>query len=110
MRGKVALPARVISVQVGRPQVLQLPGGRPLRTGLLKSAIADPVHVGEENLEGDGQGDLRYHGGPDKAVCILPREHYPLIEQYLGYTIPPGAFGENLTTTGLCEQEVCVGD
>jgi MOSC domain-containing protein YiiM len=62
-------------------------------------------------LAGDGQADLRVHGGPNKAVYAYPQEHYAFWQAY-----PPpaqlvaGAFGENLTTIGLLETDVRVGD
>lgn len=63
------------------------------------------------NLDGDRQADLTVHGGPNKAVYAYPSEHYPawqleLPDENRGW----GAFGENFTTAGLIESQVCVGD
>ncbi|MGE0643212.1 MAG: MOSC domain-containing protein [Nitrospira sp.] len=56
--------------------------------------------VGELGLEGDRQRNLKYHGGPDRAVCLYSLE---LIErlQDEGHPIDPGSSGENLTLSGL---------
>jgi MOSC domain-containing protein YiiM len=54
--------------------------------------------------------DLRYHGGPDRAVCVYPHEHYRLWEQEFKSNFPPSAFGENVTATNMLEQDVCIGD
>jgi MOSC domain-containing protein YiiM len=56
--------------------------------------------VGVNGLHGDRQRDLRYHGGPDRAVCLYSRE---LIEalQAEGHAITPGSIGENLTVSGI---------
>jgi MOSC domain-containing protein YiiM len=62
------------------------------------------------NLDGDGQADLRVHGGIDKAVYAYPAEHYAYWREQLGITLPWGAFGENLTIEGLLEDGVGVGD
>lgn len=62
------------------------------------------------NLKGDGQADLRYHGGKDKAVCVYPFEHYAYWENQLNRPLSFGAFGENFTSLGLLESEVCIGD
>lgn len=63
------------------------------------------------NLEGDRQADLTVHGGRDKAVYAYPSEHYSYWKQELpGADLPWGSFGENLTTAGLTEGEVCLGD
>jgi MOSC domain-containing protein YiiM len=63
------------------------------------------------DLEGDEQSDLRVHGGPDKAVYLYPVEHYSFWREELSEPdLPYGAFGENLTTSGLSEDTVCIGD
>jgi MOSC domain-containing protein YiiM len=62
-------------------------------------------------LEGDGQADLVNHGGPEKAVNVYPIEHYHYWKQTLGLTnLSSGAFGENFTTNGITESDVCIGD
>ncbi|SEM63194.1 MOSC domain-containing protein [Paenibacillus sp. OV219] len=50
------------------------------------------------------------HGGKDKAICIYAYEHYPFWDDLLGRPLPFGGFGENLTTCGLLEADVCIGD
>ena len=51
------------------------------------------------------------HGGRDKAVYLYPSEHYAFWKDQLpGVELPWGAFGENLTTEGLLESEVRIGD
>lgn len=62
-------------------------------------------------LDGDQQSDLSVHGGPDKAVYAYPSEHYAFWrEQLPDADLPWGAFGENLTTEGLLEDRLCIGD
>lgn len=81
------------------------------KTAFYKTAVSGKVEVGTTNIAGDGQADLRYHGGMDKAVCVYPSEHYPFWRQALGFPIMEwGAFGENLSTEGLTEETVCLGD
>ncbi len=63
-----------------------------------------------QGFEGDGVGDLKHHGGSDKAVCAYSIDHYPYWERTLGITMPHAAFGENLSITGLREEDVCIGD
>jgi MOSC domain-containing protein YiiM len=63
------------------------------------------------NLDGDGQADLRVHGGESKAVYAYPSEHYEFWRGELPeMKLPWGMFGENFTTEGLFEREVCIGD
>jgi len=67
--------------------------------------------VGTLGLEGDSQADLTVHGGRDKAVYAYPSEHYGYWrERFPGMEMPWGTFGENLTTEGLLEETVHVGD
>lgn len=62
------------------------------------------------NLEGDGQAELDVHGGPDKAVYAYSSENEATWSQELGEDLGPAAFGENLTTEGCSEDDVCIGD
>jgi MOSC domain-containing protein YiiM len=63
------------------------------------------------NLEGDRQADLRVHGGPEKAVYAYPSEFYELwSRERPELDFGPGRFGENLTTEGLLDEDVSVGD
>ncbi|UZM99128.1 MOSC domain-containing protein [Lysinibacillus sp. MHQ-1] len=52
----------------------------------------------------------KHHGGPDRAVCLYPAEHYIQWEQELGKPLPTAAFGENLTVTNMLEADTCIGD
>lgn len=63
------------------------------------------------NLDGDRQADLSVHGGPSKAVYVYPAEHYKFWKgEFPEMDLPWGMFGENLTTTGLLETEINIGD
>ena len=62
---------------------------------------------------GDEHGSPDKHGGPEKVVHHYPIEHYRYWRAH-GVTSElldrPGAFGENLTTVGMTEESLCVGD
>lgn len=82
-------------------------------SGIAKAPVGRPVHLGGEGFIGDGQGDRRHHGGPDKAVHHYAFEHYAAWQQEIGrrdVLERAGAFGENLSTTGLTEADVAIGD
>ena len=100
---------KVVSVNVGRPRTVEWEG-RKVRSAIWKSPVEGRVPVRGENVEGDTQSDLRVHGGPDKAVYLYPAEHYETWQRELGRTLDIGHFGENLTITGLVEEEVHIGD
>ncbi|WP_159730121.1 MOSC domain-containing protein [Methylosinus sp. Ce-a6] len=89
-------------------------GPRDAPSGIVKSAARPPWRILRDGLEGDSQGDLRNHGGPEKALHHYPRDHYdawaaeePELVEALS---APPAFGENISTIGVTESEVCVGD
>jgi MOSC domain-containing protein YiiM len=91
---------RVISVNVGRTRKVAY-RGREVRTAIWKDPVEGRVAARENRLEGDRQSDGRYHGGYDKAVYAYAREDYAWWEEKLGRKLPPGIFGENLTTEGI---------
>jgi MOSC domain-containing protein YiiM len=100
----------IVSVNTALPQDVPWQG-KTVRTSIFKQPATGPVAVLAEHLTGDGQADLRVHGGRDKAVYAYPQEHHAYWRQLLpAAQLVPGAFGENLTTVGLLEQEVRVGD
>lgn len=53
---------------------------------------------------------MRYHGGPDRAVCVYPFEHYARWEEEFGKPLPQANFGENVTVTNMLEKDVHLGD
>jgi MOSC domain-containing protein YiiM len=101
---------RVVSVNVGLPRAV-LWKGRIVETSIFKEPVRGPVALRGHNLEGDRQVDLSVHGGPTKAVYGYPAEHYGWWRGELpGLDLDWGAFGENLTTEGLLETSLCIGD
>jgi MOSC domain-containing protein YiiM len=102
---------KVGAVSVGLPQIVRTAGEGFVTTAIFKKPAEGRVKVNELNLEGDAQADLTVHGGWSKAVYVYPGEHYEywrneLPEMELG----DSQFGENLTTEGLLETEVFIGD
>jgi len=100
---------KLISVNVGLPRQVVWDGGS-VATGIFKQPVPGPIRVERLNLVGDRQADLSVHGGPYKAVYAYPVEHYVYWRSELGEGLPWGIFGENLTTEGLHERDVRIGD
>lgn len=101
---------KIISVNVGLPRLV-LRNDEPVSTGIFKEPVAGRVMMRTLNLDGDRQSDLSVHGGPQKAVYVYPSEHYDFWKQELpDMDLSWGVFGENLTTTGLLETEINIGD
>ena len=104
-----ALSGRVVSLQVGRPASLAW-RGREISTSIVKRPVRGPLVLGPDGFPGDEQADPDNHGGRDKAACLYPLEHVPAWEALIGASLPPGAFGENLSVNGLVEPDVHIGD
>jgi MOSC domain-containing protein YiiM len=101
---------KVLSVNVGGPREVDWRGER-VRTSIWKAPVAGRIAVRRTNLAGDEQSDLRVHGGALKAVYVYPHEHYAFWESELpDLALGFGNFGENLTSTGLLEADVSIGD
>ncbi|MFC0116109.1 MOSC domain-containing protein [Kibdelosporangium aridum] len=106
--------ASVLSVNLG--SAVHLPGVG--MTGIDKRPVTGPVEVrapgpsgiGGSGLVGDKIIDLRHHGGDDQAVYAYAREDLDAWEAELGRPLASGAFGENLTTTGLTITEAVIGE
>jgi MOSC domain-containing protein YiiM len=100
----------LLSLNVGMPREV-VSHDRVVRTGIFKSPVEGKVWLRRLNFDGDAQADLRVHGGPDKAVYGYPSEHYGYWRAELpGMDLSWGVFGENLTTVGLDEEELHIGD
>jgi MOSC domain-containing protein YiiM len=100
----------LVSVQIGPVAPL---GPKGVPSGFIKRPTDEPVSAGQFGLTGDQQADRRVHGGPDKALYCYPTEHYirwgKLAPRHKALLVP-GGFGENLTTEGLGEDRVAIGD
>lgn len=101
---------KVVSLNTGLPREVAWKG-KTVRTGIFKRPVEGRLRLTRLNFEGDGQADLTVHGGREKAVYAYPSEHYPFWAAELSRDdLAWGEFGENLTTEGLGEEEVCIGD
>jgi MOSC domain-containing protein YiiM len=82
-------------------------------SAIAKHPLAGPVAVTPTGLAGDEQADLVHHGGLEKAVHHYPYDHYAAWRAEIGdhpLLGAPGGFGENLSSQGLLETQVCIGD
>jgi MOSC domain-containing protein YiiM len=101
---------KVISVNVGLPREV-IWKGMTVQTAIFKEPVDGPVAIRKLNLAGDKQADLTVHGGSEKAVYAYPAEHYDYWRQELPEVLFSwGKFGENLTTEGVLEDTLCIGD
>jgi MOSC domain-containing protein YiiM len=98
----MARTIRLVSVNVGQPEILTVWPGGPVYSAIRKRPVeSESLAVTRDNLEGDAQADRRpgVHGGPEKAILAYASEqHLPRWRDELGEDLGPGAFGENLTS------------
>lgn len=102
----------LVTVNVGLPKVLWQRGDDVVVSGIAKSPVASGtvLALSDVNLDGDGQADPSVHGGTDKAVYAYPSEHLgPWVDE-LGGPLGDAPFGENLSTVGVTEADVRIGD
>ena len=102
----------VLAVNIGVPNVLAEQHGQRIYSAIAKQPVeaGTALWLSVGNLAGDAQADLVVHGGPDKALYTYPSEHLAAWSSELGEAFGPAPFGENLSTTGVTEADVCVGD
>lgn len=101
---------RIDSVLTGQARVF---GAHGEPSAIAKTPATGPRAVTFLGIAGDEQADLSVHGGPDKAIHHYPRDHYAFWDEALGghaLLASPGAFGENISTSGLVEDAACIGD
>jgi len=101
---------KILLLNVSKPKVVRCQGQK-ITTGIYKTPVHGPHQVRATNIDGDGQAELTVHGGPDKAVYAFPSEHCVRYQKTLDHEpYELGRFGENLTTEGMLEAEVRIGD
>jgi MOSC domain-containing protein YiiM len=102
---------QLLSVNVSLPKPLGERAGESVLSGIAKEPVSvDRVRVRTLNIDGDGQADLRVHGGVDKAVYAYPADHWEWWNEGHAYACKPATFGENLTLSGAVESDVAIGD
>ncbi|OQR56542.1 MOSC domain-containing protein [Bacillus sp. CDB3] len=99
----------ILSLNIGLPKEV-IYGGKLIQTGINKVETKELIYLSFVKFKGDGQADLVHHGGVDKAVCVYSGEHYGYWEKELSQDLVYGAFGENITVSGMREEDVCIGD
>src|SRR5271167_2090206 len=105
-----AVAAKLVALNVGMPRDVAWKG-QTVRTGIWKNPVQSRLMVRRLNIDGDGQGDLGGHGGPNRPVMVYQLDSYRYWERELGRNnFSYGQFGENFTVDGLPDSEVCVGD
>lgn len=94
---------------IGFPKQMKYGYDKEIVTGICKENIEE-AFLTFDGFRDDGVADLEHHGGRDRALCVYPYEHYSKWEGEFGETLPPSAFGENITVSNMLEKDVHIGD
>lgn len=101
---------KVHAVNIGPKRTVEW-RGKQIETGIFKSEVNHPIHLGKTDVELDAVVDRVHHGGIDKACYIYSFDPYEFWqEKYPNLELNPGFFGENITVKGLDEQHIQIGD
>jgi MOSC domain-containing protein YiiM len=101
----------LVSLNIALPEKVNLnAGSKKLLTGIFKKPVGEKIYLDELGFRGDGVGDTRIHGGKDLAVCSYFVDHFPYWKAELEREMKPGAFGENLSLSGVNEKQINIGD
>jgi MOSC domain-containing protein YiiM len=101
----------LVSLNIVLPKKINLiDGGKTFFTGFFKKPVYEKIFLDELGFHGDGIGDSRIHGGKDLAVCGYFFDHFSYWQAEFGKEIKPGAFGENLSISGINEKLINIGD
>jgi MOSC domain-containing protein YiiM len=109
-------PIQLLSIQAGLPQTYTSqrpsdPNPSLWTSAFFKEPVSGAVWLNKTHLAGDRQASSKTHGGPEKAICVYPWEHYSYWKNE--FALPEliyGAFGENFTLQGQLEDQACIGD
>nr|WP_315456272.1 MOSC domain-containing protein [uncultured Sphingorhabdus sp.] len=112
--GMCMILSQIDALLIGRPKLFRADG---TLSAMHREAVNRPVMLRKLGFEGDEVGDPSVHGGVDKAVHFYPAEHYPKWTAHFSgenFTHPlldqAGAFGENISASGLTEDRLRIGD
>ncbi|ULT54833.1 MOSC domain-containing protein [Neobacillus drentensis] len=99
---------KIINLAVGKPKEFNWNNKKEL-SSIGKSCV-QAVELKKSGFVGDDVANHKFHGGPDRAVCLYPFEHYSYWEEIFQKKLILPAFGENITASGMVEEQVCIGD
>jgi len=102
-------PVALGGLFIGRVGLLP---GESRGSAIAKRSLDGPCRIGRDGVEGDEHADPKAHGGPEKAVHLFPAEHLDALAREFPEArhLVPGGLGENISTRGLTEENVHIGD
>ncbi|WP_436372369.1 MOSC domain-containing protein [Cytobacillus sp. BC1816] len=98
----------IITLSIGTPKKHSWKNREEI-SGIGKEKI-ESAFLTKDGFLGDEVANTDFHGGPDRAVCLYPFEHYGMWENEFKKTFCPPAFGENICAENMLEKDVFIGD
>lgn len=100
--------AEILFLNVGLPEIKNW-NGKAEHSAIGKRSVPE-AFLSKEAFHGDGVAATEFHGGPDRAVCFYPIEHYSQWAREFETDIEPPSFGENISVNGMKEADIYIGD
>lgn len=99
---------QLIHLAIGKPKAYDW-NNKTEYSAIGKQGVAR-AHLKFGGFIDDDVANHKFHGGPDRAICLYPYEHYTLWNDTFDKELPLPAFGENITALGMREEQVFIGD
>ncbi|MEZ4872128.1 MAG: MOSC domain-containing protein [Bdellovibrionales bacterium] len=102
---------KIRGVYIGMPKPFE-PNPK-IQSGFYKESTTRAIKVAPGLLQGDGSANEKHHGGPDRVIHHYPQEHYQIWKNQFpeaANLFLPGSIGENISTLGVIESDLCIGD
>ena len=100
--------SKILYLNIGMPELHNW-NGKQEQSAIKKNGVSQ-AFLTKEGFRGDGVAATEFHGGPDRAVCFYPAEHYTQWANEYGKPLHLPSFGENISTEGMKEADVFIGD
>lgn len=100
--------SEILYLNIGMPELHNW-NGKQEQSAIKKKGVSE-AFLAKEGFKGDGVAAKEFHGGPDRAVCFYPAEHYTQWTGEYGKPLMPPTFGENISAIGMKEADVYIGD
>ena len=98
------------STNIAKPKTI-IYNGQEVTTGIFKKPVDTPIYLEKENVKEDEVSDRRVHGGVFKACYLFSADYYPYWQNlYPNLDWDYGMLGENLTVSGLDEDNIVIGN
>lgn len=99
---------QILYLNIGMPEEINWNGKKEL-SAIRKKRVAH-AFLSKDSFMGDGVAATEFHGGPDRAVCFYPVEHYSKWSAEFGKNLEAPTFGENISASGMTEADIYIGD